>query len=236
MWSARYNTWNAIHTNVDENLIVKIAQVMIDTGLHDAGFQFVNIDDGWTVDRDPDGKITADPVRFPSGIKAVSDAIHALGLKFGVYTATHEFTCQHRPGSWQHEAIDSEFFCDNQVDFIKIDTCGGRCYPAEPNGTTPNLQAYRRFRDALDRCNHQIVEHCTSYDWNPQLPNPCNVVDAQNGCPHAPDGSMDDSDFVELGDIQSNFASILRILDNSEPCLTIDTPDGPHGGLWLDFE
>eukprot|EP01043_Picozoa_sp_COSAG02_P090081 COSAG02_NODE_26979_length_619_cov_1.978846_1_plen_95_part_01 len=92
------------------------------TNLSAAGFEYVNIDDGWEVDRDGEGQLTADPVRFPSGLKAVSDAVHALGLKFGVYTATHEFTCQHRPGSWMHEAIDGKFFCENSVDFIKIDT------------------------------------------------------------------------------------------------------------------
>ncbi len=227
------------------------------TNLSAAGFEYVNIDDGWEVDRDGEGRLTADPVRFPSGLKAVSDAVHALGLKFGIYTATHEFTCQHRPGSWMHEAIDGRFFCENSVDFIKIDTCGGRCYNSSTgtnptNGTTPNLVAYQRFRDALELCKvesqHEIVEHCTSYDWNPDLPNPCNVVDAQNGCPHPPDvasgggdGGGGDSNGLtartRLGDIQANFASIVRILDNSEPCMAaVDGPNGPYGGHWLDFD
>jgi alpha-galactosidase len=248
-----YNTWNAIHTNVDENLILKIAQVMKDTGLAASGFEYVNIDDGWEVDRGADSALTADPVRFPSGLRAISDAVHALGLKFGVYTATHEFTCQHRPGSWEHEAIDARTFCDNRVDFIKIDTCGGRCYNASTgtnaaNGTTANLVAYQRFRAALEVCKaeaqHEIVEHCTSYDWNPLLPNPCNVVDAQNGCPHPPDARGQTTSPVMVGagtgDIQSNFASILRIIDNSEPCLSFSGPVGTaangYGGHWLDFD
>ena len=125
-----------------------------------------------------------------------------------------------------HEAIDAKFFCDNQVDFIKIDTCGGRCYNASTgtnpdNGTTPNLVAYQKFRSALEVCKeqaqHEIVEHCTSYDWNPELPNPCNVVDAQNGCPHPPDDAHQDGtshslfNNVTAGDIQSNFASICSV-------------------------
>ena len=83
--------WNAIHTNVDENLILRIAHVMKDSGLAAAGFRYVNIDDGWEVDRDEQGRLTADPVRFPSGLKATSDAVHALGLKFGVTTPSNLF-------------------------------------------------------------------------------------------------------------------------------------------------
>ena len=127
-----------------------------------------------------------------------------------------------------HEAIDTKLFCDNHVDFVKIDTCGGRCYNSSTgtsaaNGTTPNLVAYQKFRQAFEVCKresqHEIVEHCTSYDWNPDLPDPCNVVDAQNGCPRRPD--LADQPRVAtrsgeaVGDIQSNFASILRIIDNS---------------------
>jgi len=63
-----YNTWNAIHTNVDENLILEIAQVIKRTGLADVGYQYVNIDDGWEVDRMQNGSLSADPVRFPIGI------------------------------------------------------------------------------------------------------------------------------------------------------------------------
>ena len=59
---------------------------MRDTGLAAAGFRYVNIDDGWEVDRDEQRRLTADPVRFPSGLRATSDAVHALGLKFGVPT------------------------------------------------------------------------------------------------------------------------------------------------------
>ena len=148
-----------------------------------------------------------------------------------------------------HEDVDAKLFCDNQVDFIKIDTCGGRCYNSSTgtnaaNGTTPNLVAYQKFRAALEVCKaesqHEIVEHCTSYDWNPELPNPCNVVDAQNGCPHPPDAdgrTVTAELSAGLGDIQSNFASILRIIDNSEPCMaSVDGPAGPYGGHWLDLD
>ena len=79
-----YNTWNAIHTNIDENLVVRIAERMVETGLAAVGYRYVNIDDGWEVDRGPNGTLTADPARFPSGLRAISDKVHSLGLLFGV--------------------------------------------------------------------------------------------------------------------------------------------------------
>ena len=76
------------------------------------------------------------------------------------------------------------------------------------NGTTPNLVAYQKFRQAFEACKretqHEILEHCTSYDWNPELPNPCNVVDAQNGCPHRPD-------FMDLPEVAPEVPSLFDI-------------------------
>ena len=70
----------------------------------------------WQVMRSPNGTINSDPERFPGGMKALADYIHSKGLKFGVYSAQHEFTCQRRPGSWMHEAVDVESYCDWGVD------------------------------------------------------------------------------------------------------------------------
>jgi alpha-galactosidase len=87
-------------------LIEAVADAFVSLGLKSAGYSFINVDDGWMVSRDANGAIVADPVKFPSGMKALAAKVHARGLKFGLYTSATEFTCQKRPGSWQYEAED----------------------------------------------------------------------------------------------------------------------------------
>ena len=79
-----WNSWNKFECNVSEELIRQIADAMVKSGMKDAGYQYVIIDDCWQVARDKDGNILADPQRFPSGIKALADYIHSAGLKFGI--------------------------------------------------------------------------------------------------------------------------------------------------------
>ena len=67
------------------------------------------------------GSILVDPARFPSGVRAVADYAHSLSLKFGLYTAQHEYTCQWRPGSFAHEAQDARTYCeDMHIDYLKV--------------------------------------------------------------------------------------------------------------------
>ena len=72
-----------------------------------------------------DGTIQPDPVRFPSGMKALADYAHSKGLKFGVYTARGSRTCQTRPGAYAHEAVDAATYCSWGLDYLKNDMCGG---------------------------------------------------------------------------------------------------------------
>jgi len=81
------------------------------------------IDDCWQVRRDAAGKIVADPERFPSGIKALADAIHAKGLKFGIYSDAGTMTCAKRPGSKNHEVQDAKTYAEWGVDYLKYDWC-----------------------------------------------------------------------------------------------------------------
>ena len=79
-----WNSWNKFGCNVSEILIKEMADAMAASGMADAGYEYIVIDDCWQIDRDADGNIVADPERFPSGMKALADYIHGLGLKFGV--------------------------------------------------------------------------------------------------------------------------------------------------------
>src|SRR6266478_2271201 len=102
-----WNSWNKFGCGVSENLVRETADAMVSSGMKDAGYQYVNIDDCWQVSRDAQGAIVADPTRFPSGIKALADYVHSKGLKLGVYTDAGRLTCQKRPGSLNHEVQDA---------------------------------------------------------------------------------------------------------------------------------
>src|ERR1700757_5466690 len=79
-----WNSWNKFHCNVSEDLIKSMADGMVSSGMKDAGYEYVVIDDCWQVSRDGSGNIVADAQRFPSGIRALADYIHGKGLKFGI--------------------------------------------------------------------------------------------------------------------------------------------------------
>ena len=102
-----WNSWNRFGCDVNEWLIKSTADAMVASGMRDAGYQYVVVDDCWQVRRNADGAIVADPQRFPSGMAALADYIHARGLKFGLYTDVGSRTCQGRPGSLGHEWQDA---------------------------------------------------------------------------------------------------------------------------------
>jgi len=126
-----------------------MADAMVKSGMKDAGYQYVNIDDCWQVSRDASGNIVADPQRFPHGVKAVGDYIHSLGLKFGVYSDAGSKTCAGRPGGLGHEYQDGLQYAAWGVDYLKYDWC---------NTTTQDAKAsYANIRAALDASGRAIV-------------------------------------------------------------------------------
>jgi alpha-galactosidase len=97
---------------------------MVSSGMQAAGYQYVNIDDCWSMTtRDGSGNLQADPVKFPSGIKSVADYVHSKGLKFGIYGDRGTSTCANFPGSYQHEVQDANTFASWGVDYLKYDNC-----------------------------------------------------------------------------------------------------------------
>lgn len=91
-----WNSWNCFSCNINEAQIREIADLMVSTGMRDAGYVYLNIDDCWQVARAEDGTILVDKKNFPSGIKALADYIHSKGLKFGVYSCAGSLTCAGR--------------------------------------------------------------------------------------------------------------------------------------------
>ncbi len=106
-----WNSWNAFEADIDEGKIREIADAMVDSGMRDAGYSYLVLDDGWMAKkRDGDGNLVADPNKFPSGMKAIGDYIHSKGLKFGIYEDRGHLTCQQLPGSFKHEQADMSIF------------------------------------------------------------------------------------------------------------------------------
>ncbi len=118
-----WNSWNHYGCNIDEALIRETADALVSSGLRDAGYVNVNLDDCWHGERDENGNIQADPERFPSGMKALGDYLHARGLKFGIYSDAGTQTCAGRPGSQGYEFQDARRYAEWGVDYIKYDWC-----------------------------------------------------------------------------------------------------------------
>ena len=144
-----WNSWNKFGCNVSEEMIRQMADAMVSSGMKDAGYQYVVIDDCWQVERDASGNIVADAKRFPAGIKALADYVHSRGLKFGIYSDAGSKTCAKRPGSLGHEYQDALQYAAWGVDYLKYDWC---------NTTTQDAQAaYALIRNALNATGRPIV-------------------------------------------------------------------------------
>ena len=144
-----WNSWNKFGCNVSEDMIKGMADAVVKSGMKDAGYIYVNIDDCWQVSRDANANIVPDPQRFPHGMKAVGDYIHSLGLKFGVYSDAGSKTCAGRPGGLGHEYQDAVMYASWGVDYLKYDWC---------NTTTQDAKAsYANIRKALDASGRPIV-------------------------------------------------------------------------------
>ena len=111
-----WNSWNRFMTEINEELIMATADAMVDLGLVDAGYVYLNLDDGWHGERDELGFITCDPVKFPHGMKALADYLHSKGMKLGIYSDAGNFTCAGYSGSRGHEYQDAITYASWGVD------------------------------------------------------------------------------------------------------------------------
>lgn len=155
-----WSTWNKFQGNINEEIIKQIADAMVETGLRDAGYTYINIDDCWHGTRDADGFLQSDPERFPHGIKYLSDYVHARGLKLGIYSDCGTATCAGKPGSLGHEYQDALQFARWEVDYLKHDWC---------NTTNVNpIGAYQLMSDALRAAGRPIF--LAMCEWGDNTP------------------------------------------------------------------
>jgi len=144
-----WNSWNTFACNVNEGLIRETADALVATGMKDAGYEYVVIDDCWQGTRDSLGFIHPDPVRFPSGMKALAEYLHSKGLKFGIYSCAGDKTCGGYPGSRGHEYQDALTYAQWGVDYLKYDWCN--------TAGLNSVGAYSTMRDALKSAGRPVV-------------------------------------------------------------------------------
>jgi alpha-galactosidase len=208
-----WNSWNRFQTRIDERLIRETADALVESGMRDAGYRYVVIDDGWEApQRDSAGDLAADPDRFPAGIAALAKDIHARDLRFGIYTDVGTKTCAGFVGSLGYEFRDARRFASWGVDYVKIDWCN-----TDGLGTRA---AYWKWSQAFQRAGRPMllsicewgrtrpwewaapVGHLwrTCWDIQDTWESLVTVLDKQRGIAHCagPDG-WNDPDMLEVG-------------------------------------
>lgn len=218
-----WNTWNKFHCDINEQLIRSSADALVSSGLRDAGYTYIVLDDCWHGERDSVGFIHENPVAFPSGMKALADYVHSKGLKLGIYSDAGNTTCAHRPGSRGHEYQDALTYASWGIDYLKYDWCDTENINA--------VAAYTTMRDAIYRSGRPMV--FSMCEWGSNKPwewakdighlwrttgdiHPCfsckhdnggwfslgvlQILDSQNGLrKYAGPGHWNDPDMMEVG-------------------------------------
>ncbi|KNY27854.1 carbohydrate-binding protein [Pseudobacteroides cellulosolvens] len=167
-----WNSWNIFHENINETQIKQIADAMVSSGMKDAGYIYLNLDDNWMANpaRDSNGFLISDPKRFPSGIKALADYVHAKGLKLGIYGDRGTMTCANVPqsGSKGYEDRDAKTFASWGIDYLKYDNCN------IPNGSDMKTD-YQKMQTALANCGRPIVFSICAWEYQNWMPATGNV-------------------------------------------------------------
>lgn len=221
-----WNSWNIFHENINENQIKQIADIMVSSGMKDAGYIYLNLDDNWmATSRDGSGNLRADPTRFPSGMKSLGDYIHNKGLKFGIYGDRGLRTCHHfysglvgsGSGSYGNESRDAITFASWGVDYLKYDNC-------DPAPGSNQQRDFEKMRDALANSGRSIAYSVCAWEFKSWMPNTgnlwrttgdisdkwtaepgffrgiINIIDENaNLAQHAKPGAWNDPDMLQIG-------------------------------------
>jgi len=225
-----WNSWNCWGCAVDAQKIRDAANAMVDTGLINHGWQYINIDDCWMVKRNSDDNVVGGKTRDEQGrilpnknfgdIKALTDYVHNLGLKIGLYISPGPWTCQRYEGSYEHEQLDAKSFAEWGFDYLKYDWCGYGSVVRKP--TAEQLEEpYRLMRKYLDQVDRDIVYSLCQYGmgevwkWGAEVGGNCwrttgdigdswssmsGIGFAQGKCaPYASPGHWNDPDMLVVG-------------------------------------
>ena len=153
-----WNSWNHFAERVDDRGVRAAADALVASGMKDAGYVYVNIDDTWEAGRDAQGIIQPNS-KFPD-MKALADYVHSKGLKIGIYSSPAAKTCAGYEGSLGHEERDAQSYAQWGIDYLKYDWC-------QSSGTREEMiAAYTKMRDALKKAGRPMVLSLCEYGWN----------------------------------------------------------------------
>jgi alpha-galactosidase len=210
-----WNSWNKFHTKISDGTVREIADAMVSSGMLAAGYQYINIDDGWQWKRDENGNILANP-NFPD-MKALADYVHSKGLKLGIYSSPGPRTCGGYEGSYGHEEQDARTWAQWGIDYLKYDWCSAsRIWKDEDMPA-----AYQKMGEALRQAGRPMVYSLCQYgrfkvqQWGPavagnlwrisgdirdQWESMANIGFSASGlAPFAGPGHWNDPDMLEVG-------------------------------------
>jgi len=174
-----WNSWNYFAGKVTDKDIRDTADLLVSSGMRDAGYVYVNIDDTWEGKRDTDGKIQSNE-KFPD-MKALADYVHSKGLKLGIYSSPGPQTCARYEGSLNHEEQDAATYAEWGIDYLKYDLCsyGGVMKaqaPNDPAGQNKLMhEAYEKMHQAIVKTGRPMVYSLCQYgmdsvwEWGPQV-------------------------------------------------------------------
>ncbi len=150
-----WNSWNWFAGKVTQEDVKAAADLIVSTGMRDAGYVYVNIDDTWEGTRDASGVLHTNE-KFPD-MKGLADYVHSKGLKLGIYSSPGDQTCAHFEGSLGHEQQDADLYASWGIDYLKYDLCGFR---KEMNAKAPGdkLKQNQMMHDAYEKM-HQALLH-----------------------------------------------------------------------------
>lgn len=144
-------SWNFFADRVNERELMEMADAMVHSGMVKAGYQYIFIDDGWQGGRDKKNNMIADPVKFPSGIRALAKYMHERGIKLGIYSDAAQLTCAGYTASLGFEEQDAKTFAEWEVDYLKYDYCNA------PTDVETARTRYKKMADALRASGREIV-------------------------------------------------------------------------------
>jgi alpha-galactosidase len=198
-----WNSWNKFGCNgLNETVVKKMADAFVTSGMKDAGYQYVNLDDCWMDGRDSSGKIKVSASKFPSGIAALADYVHGKGLKLGIYSTPNTKTCAGLYGGYTggvgslgYETNDAQTYASWGVDYLKYDKCQGQ------------LSKFAVMRDALRATGRPIVYSINPADQGPY----CTPTNCSIDLPKIANLWR-----IEF-DISANWDSVIRLIDKNKP-------------------
>ena len=219
-----WNSWNYFAEKVTDKDIRDSADQIVASGMKDAGYIYVNIDDTWEGKRDASGVLHTNE-KFPD-MKALADYVHSKGLKIGIYSSPGPKTCAGFEGSLGHEEQDAQLYASWGIDYLKYDLCS--FIPAVMQKQAPNdraeqmrimIASYDKMAKALKATGRPIVLSLCQYGW-----------DAPWEWAPALGGNL----WRTTGDIEANWDRIYTILSQQAGLESYAGPDGPNGGHWND--